>query len=608
MITPDGKIKLIDFGIARHFRPGSTNDTAAYGSSGYAPPEQYGDNQTDARSDIYALGAVLHHLLTGKDPIRTPFNFESPGKSVTVSLALESVIMKALELKPSDRPGTAGEMLTLLRDAGNATPEENLTGTVTPPPGGSQTPANATTAIGMGGSTSLITPGQGDTASSDPATSCPKCGQELSPNANFCRNCGAQIDSNPANAISGTEEKPRYFKWVAAILGVLLFGAGAYGFYAWNNTGTSQKVKPEVTAKIVPATPQPVNPPAQPVSSQPPVKDNQSPQNASGGKSLVAESNSRVLTPKNTRDAQLPSSTVEQNKVVNDARIVSIQLPQSVDWKDTGLFKLRIKNSGTTTWNENYFVTINRSGEKVTGCRAVTQFAASVPPGGTLNVTDKISQLLKNYSGQNPVLFTFSMQYKSKNEKPKLFGQQIVKKLYITNAQKLDSSPIVPESKSSQKPQYPPMVANKNTLIDDARILDVELPDVVDWNDDIHVSVKIKNTGSTTWESIQTGSNSWRTQYYLAILKLEGKNMKKFFSMPVNVMTSDISSGVAPGETVTAKVKLHAKSFASNVNPSNYLVTMSYGQLAKDRRYFGKKVTKKVYFKNSPLVEQSPRD
>jgi len=315
MVTPDGKIKLIDFGIARHFRPGSTNDTAAYGSSGYAPPEQYGDNQTDARSDIYALGAVLHHLLTDKDPIRTPFNFESPGKTTAVSPALESVIMKALELKPSDRPGTVGEMLTLLREAGSAQMGVNRTETITPSPGGSQTPTNATTAIGMGAGTRLITPGQGDAASSDAMISCPTCGKELSRNASFCRHCGAQIDSNPANSISGTEEKTRYFKWIAAVLGVLLLSAGAYGFYAWNNTGTSQALKPQANAKTVPPTTQLVNPPAQPISPQPPAKENQSTQkiktDASGGKSVVTERNRREPSSKSVRNTQSPANAAK---------------------------------------------------------------------------------------------------------------------------------------------------------------------------------------------------------------------------------------------------------------------------------------------------------
>jgi serine/threonine protein kinase len=75
MLTPDEHVYLVDFGIARHFKPGQMNDTTALGSPGYAPPEQYGRSQTTTRADIYALGATLHQLLTGDDPSNTPFQF-----------------------------------------------------------------------------------------------------------------------------------------------------------------------------------------------------------------------------------------------------------------------------------------------------------------------------------------------------------------------------------------------------------------------------------------------------------------------------------------------------------------------------------------------------
>lgn len=135
MVTPKGKIKLIDFGIARHFKAGSSVDTSAYGSAGYAPPEQYGENQTDARSDIYALGAVLHFLLTGKDPSKNPFTFEPPGEILpaSVSPALEAAIMKALSLKSGDRPGSAGEMLGLLKADGSDIPGRTETIAITAP-------------------------------------------------------------------------------------------------------------------------------------------------------------------------------------------------------------------------------------------------------------------------------------------------------------------------------------------------------------------------------------------------------------------------------------------------------------------------------------------
>jgi serine/threonine protein kinase len=76
MLTPEGQVYLIDFGIARHFKPGQSKDTVAFGTTGYAAPEQYGKAQTTPRSDVYSLGAVMHHMLTGDDPADTPFRFK----------------------------------------------------------------------------------------------------------------------------------------------------------------------------------------------------------------------------------------------------------------------------------------------------------------------------------------------------------------------------------------------------------------------------------------------------------------------------------------------------------------------------------------------------
>src|SRR6266542_1443320 len=77
MLTPDGVLKLIDFGVARTYKVRKSKDTVAMGSAGYAPPEQYGKGQTDARSDVYALGATLLHLLTNMPPI--PLQTPTPG-------------------------------------------------------------------------------------------------------------------------------------------------------------------------------------------------------------------------------------------------------------------------------------------------------------------------------------------------------------------------------------------------------------------------------------------------------------------------------------------------------------------------------------------------
>ncbi|HET8841388.1 MAG TPA: serine/threonine-protein kinase, partial [Ktedonobacteraceae bacterium] len=95
MRTPAGQVYLIDFGIARHFSPGKLKDTIPFGSPGYAAPEQYGRAQTDARADIYSLGAFLHYLLTGNDPAESPFRFAPLPMADSTELAeLDALIQR----------------------------------------------------------------------------------------------------------------------------------------------------------------------------------------------------------------------------------------------------------------------------------------------------------------------------------------------------------------------------------------------------------------------------------------------------------------------------------------------------------------------------------
>lgn len=105
MVQPDGSIRLIDFGIARRFQPGASKDTALFGSVGYSPPEQFGTRQTDARADIYAFGASLHHLLTGRDPAADPFKWP-PARSLNPAIpeSLSQVIQACLAIDPDHRP------------------------------------------------------------------------------------------------------------------------------------------------------------------------------------------------------------------------------------------------------------------------------------------------------------------------------------------------------------------------------------------------------------------------------------------------------------------------------------------------------------------------
>lgn len=103
MLTPHKKLYLIDFGIARFFNPGKIKDTTPLGSPGYAAPEQYGRGQSDARTDIYGLGATLQTLLTGRDPLEL--------RSGEASLAhhpipgyVQNLLDEMMDASPNRRP------------------------------------------------------------------------------------------------------------------------------------------------------------------------------------------------------------------------------------------------------------------------------------------------------------------------------------------------------------------------------------------------------------------------------------------------------------------------------------------------------------------------
>jgi Tol biopolymer transport system component len=99
---PSPRFVLIDFGIARLFKPDQTGDTLIIGTPGYAPPEQYGQGQTDERSDIYSLGATLYHLLSGHVPNTVP---PPPLASVNpaVSPELARIVARATAGDPAER-------------------------------------------------------------------------------------------------------------------------------------------------------------------------------------------------------------------------------------------------------------------------------------------------------------------------------------------------------------------------------------------------------------------------------------------------------------------------------------------------------------------------
>lgn len=109
----DKRAHLVDFGIARadEAKHSQRKQTSALGTPGYAPPEQYQGN-ADGRSDLYALAATLHHLLTNRDPRNYPPFSYPPVRSLNPKLSpdIQSVLERALSIDITKRYQNAAEM------------------------------------------------------------------------------------------------------------------------------------------------------------------------------------------------------------------------------------------------------------------------------------------------------------------------------------------------------------------------------------------------------------------------------------------------------------------------------------------------------------------
>lgn len=116
MLKPDGNVTLIDFGTAREFKYSSVADTTCLGTQGYAAPEQFGGHgQTDARTDIYCLGATMYHLVTGHNPATPPYEMYPIRQwNPMLSSGLEEIILKCTQRNPEDRYQSCAELLYAL--------------------------------------------------------------------------------------------------------------------------------------------------------------------------------------------------------------------------------------------------------------------------------------------------------------------------------------------------------------------------------------------------------------------------------------------------------------------------------------------------------------
>lgn len=115
MLKPNGDITLIDFGTAREFKNRAmVEDTTCLGTRGYAAPEQFGGRgQTDARTDIYCLGATLYHLLTGHSPAEPPYEIKplSYWDPKYAGSGLEYIINKCCQQDPAHRYQSCAELM-----------------------------------------------------------------------------------------------------------------------------------------------------------------------------------------------------------------------------------------------------------------------------------------------------------------------------------------------------------------------------------------------------------------------------------------------------------------------------------------------------------------
>lgn len=103
MITKYGQIKLIDFNASKKYKEGEAKDTKILGTTGFAAPEQYGISQSDARTDIYAMGVLINIMLTGEHPSK-----------VMCKGRMKKIVSRAVSMNPDDRYQSSEELKEVL--------------------------------------------------------------------------------------------------------------------------------------------------------------------------------------------------------------------------------------------------------------------------------------------------------------------------------------------------------------------------------------------------------------------------------------------------------------------------------------------------------------
>lgn len=206
ILTPEGVLKLIDFGVARQYKERKAKDTIAMGSAGYAPPEQYGKEQTDARSDIYALGATLLHMLTNLPPV--PLQPPTAGYvrqfNPSVKPATEQVIITAMQIDREQRFADCAAVeraLMACLDAPYVDPTARVQPPPVVPPQPPPQPAIPMPVAGNGASAPTVAPGRVPVVPQpppEPGQTCHRCGRLNKARARFCSGCGTPLGAPPS--------------------------------------------------------------------------------------------------------------------------------------------------------------------------------------------------------------------------------------------------------------------------------------------------------------------------------------------------------------------------------------------------------------------------
>ena len=291
MLDKSGRLKLIDFGIVRFFKAGQSADTQSFGTPGYAPPEQYGQEQTDARSDIYSLGVTLLRLATGHDPGHDPFNLplasqvRRAGPHGTVNPAvtdsLAQVIQRATQRTPTGRFQSVGELRAALEGATPAgTGTSDMARTVMQPAGTPPTviqPPVGPAAAGPGGAPPTVVqpPAYGPPGGTPPTVVQPPVYPQTGPPAYpaIAGRTGGPPSYGPLGAAS-----KRSFPWqwvlagIAGIAAILIILQVAGVFSGTDSTGPDKaEVSPTavVAEEASPTREQPAETPETDISPSP---------------------------------------------------------------------------------------------------------------------------------------------------------------------------------------------------------------------------------------------------------------------------------------------------------------------------------------------------